>query len=338
MPRISIETRMRIIQLRHRGYTMKMIQKRLSEENIIISLTALYNLFQKFRKHGIVINLVRDYEIYKKLTAEQVQYIDQCMRENDELTGRKLHALLLEKWPDLIVSINTVKREKRLLGWVASRPKYCQMIRELNKEKRLNWCIEMLQSNEKFKNVIFSDECSVQLDNHGTLCFRKRGEPRKLKPKPKHPIKVHIWAGISTKGATPICIFTGTMKAKDYCMILDQVLKPFANNAFPNGFRFQQDNDPKHTSKYAKQYYLDNDINWWKTPAESPDLNPIENVWASLKYYLRHEYKPTNLETLELGIKAFWKSMTPKHCRTYIKHIHKVIPKVIELKGDPSGY
>ena len=46
-----------------------------------------------------------------------------------------------------------------------------------------------------------------------------------------------------------------------------------------------QDNDPKHTSRYAKH------INWWKTPASSPDLNPIENVWHTMKEYLRSDYK-----------------------------------------------
>ena len=40
-----------------------------------------------------------------------------------------------------------------------------------------------------------------------------------------------------------------------------------------------QDNDPKHTSRVAQQFYMDSDINWWKTPAESPDMNPIENLW-----------------------------------------------------------
>ena len=37
--------------------------------------------------------------------------------------------------------------------------------------------------------------------------------------------------------------------------------------------------DPKHTSRVAQQFYMDSDINWWKTPAESPDMNPIENLW-----------------------------------------------------------
>ena len=79
-------------------------------------------------------------------------------------------------------------------------------------------------------------------------------------------------------------------------------------------------------------------INWWKTPAESPDLNPIENVWASLKYYLRNQYKPTNLETLEQGIKKFWKLMTPEHCAKYISHLNKVMPVVVLKQGDASGF
>ena len=88
----------------------------------------------------------------------------------------------------------------------------------------------------------------------------------------------------------------------------------------------------------AKDYLTENRINWWKTPAESPDLNPIENVWASLKRFLRDKYKPHNKESLIAGIKNFWKTLTPDVCRKYIHHLKKVIPKVIEEKGGPSGF
>ena len=79
-------------------------------------------------------------------------------------------------------------------------------------------------------------------------------------------------------------------------------------------------------------------INWWPTPPESPNLNPIENIWCSLKQYLRTTYKPGNVEELKGGIQQFWMTLTPQVCRCYIEHIHKVIPKIIEVNGEPSGF
>ena len=152
------------------------------------------------------------------------------------------------------------------------------------------------------------------------------------------PPKVHVWAGISRRGSTAIVIFTGTLTATRYCDILQDTLLPFVRKVFPDGHRFQQDNDPKHTSNYTKDYLVKQSINWWKTPAESPDLNPIENVWGSMKYFLRHQYKPTNIASLQAGIKEFWMAMVPIVCSRYIDHLRKVIPKVVEVNGAASGY
>ena len=91
---------------------------------------------------------------------------------------------------------------------------------------------------------------------------------------------------------------------------------------FPNvtAHRLMQDNDPKHTSGLAKDYLTNNGVTWWKTPPESPDLNPIENVSASLKRFLRDHHKPYNQATLIDGIQKFWKTLTPAVCtRTLIK-------------------
>ena len=99
-------------------------------------------------------------------------------------------------------------------------------------------------------------------DHHGGLCFRKVGHSRKLQPKPKHPPKVHVWAGISKRGATAIVIFTGTLTSTRYCDILQNTLVLFVRKVFPNGHRFQQDNDPKHTSNYTKDYLARESINW----------------------------------------------------------------------------
>ena len=107
----------------------------------------------------------------------------------------------------------------------------------------------------------------------------------------------------------------------------------------PNGdYRFQQDNDPKHTSRLVRAFLEEHNVNWWRTPAESPDLNPIENIWGSLKYFLRNHCKPTNLDSLLNGITEFWRTLTPEICTKYISHLCKVIPKVIAVNGEASGY
>ena len=112
--------------------------------------------------------------------------------------------------------------------------------------------------------------------------------------RPKHPVKVHVWAGISWQGATSCCIFDGIMNAPLFVKIVEQTLVPFLKERLPRHHRFMQDNDPKHTSKMAQEYFVNNGINWWKTPPESPDLNPLENMWHELKEFIRREVKPHN--------------------------------------------
>lgn len=129
------------------------------------------------------------------------------------------------------------------------------------------------------------------------------------------------------------------MKAEFFTnTVLEHHLKPFINRVYPNGHRFMLDNDPKHTSNLAKEYYTTSNINWWHTPPESPELNPREPVWHELKHFLRKTHKPQTKEQLENGIRMFWQTrMTREKCNRYIGHIAKVVPVVIAREGCASG-
>ena len=98
-----------------------------------------------------------------------------------------------------------------------------------------------------------------------------------------------------------------------------------------------QDNDPKHVSRLAQDFFAEKNVNWWKTLPESPDLNPIENLWHELKEYQRREVKPKTKDELVSGILEFWNTVDAK-CRKYMGHLRKVIPRVIQVNGDATGY
>ena len=272
------------------------------------------------------------------LQQERVEFIDERMSENDELTTRDLAKLIRLQFPNLKVSNATIVCQRLNLGWTKTAPRYCQLIRNVNMEKRLEWTKDQVDKKEQFDNVIFSDESSVQIEHHSRRCYHKKGQPRKLKPKPKHSLKVHVWAGISKGGATKVVIFDGKLIATKYTKILEQSLLSFIKESYPKSHRFFRDNDPKHTSRYAQNFFVDCGINWWRSPPESPDLNPIENVWGSMKTYLRDRVKPSNQEELVEGIKEFWKTMTPDVCTRYINHIQRVMPVFIEKEGATSGF
>ena len=117
--------------------------------------------------------------------------------------------------------------------------------------------------------------------------------------------------------------------------ILQRGLLPFIRRKYPDSHRFMQDNDPKHTSRIAKAFFENENINWWKTPPESPDLNPIENLWHELKEYIRREVKPTRESELTAGITRFWDTVDANKC---IGHLKKMFPRVIDLYGAATGY
>ena len=56
---------------------------------------------------------------------------------------------------------------------------------------------------------------------------------------------------------------------------LERLSCAFPEGQIPDGHRFMQDNDPKHTSRLAKDYIKEQNVNWWCTPASSTDINPI---------------------------------------------------------------
>ena len=75
--------------------------------------------------------------------------------------------------------------------------------------------------------------------------------------------------------------------------------------------------------KYVLKYIDESKLKYWPTPAESPDLNPIEMIWKQLKHHLRKNVKPKTQDELVKRIQEYWKTVTPELCKKYINHLQK---------------
>ena len=86
----------------------------------------------KFQVNGIVADLPRRRR-EQKITEEMRSVIEEALTNNDEITARGLKSLLIARWPELHVSIPTIKRVRnKVMGWVCTRPHYCQLLRPVS--------------------------------------------------------------------------------------------------------------------------------------------------------------------------------------------------------------
>ena len=91
----------------------------------------------------------------------------------------------------------------------------------------------------------------------------------------------------------------------------------------------RMNNDPKHTSKVVAKWLNDNKVKILEWPSQSPDLNPIEYLWAELKKHVRARM-PTNLTQLHWLYQEEWAKIHPtyfwKLVEGYPKHLTRVNP------------
>jgi len=102
-------------------------------------------------------------------------------------------------------------------------------------------------------------------------------------------------------------------------------------------FVFQQDNDPKHTARLTKRFFEENHIEVLPWPAQSPDLNVIEHMWAELKrrYGLA---KVTAKAEIISTIFQIWEDLGKEYALKLSRSMYNRFRAVINSNGGFSGY
>ncbi len=204
------------------------------------------------------------------------------------------------------------------------------------KEKK-NWAVA------QWSKVLFSYESKfcISFGNEGPRVWRKGGEahsPSCLKSSVKFAQSVMISGAMSSAGVGPLCFLKTNVTAPVYQIFLEHFMLPSADQLFKDAdLIFQQDLAPVHTAKSTKSWLSDHGVDVLDWPANSPDLNPIENLWGIVKRKMRNK-RPKNADELKAAVKETWASIPPQQCHKLITSMPRRIEAVIKAKGAPTKY
>ncbi len=147
-----------------------------------------------------------------------------------------------------------------------------------------------------------------------------------------------IWGAMSSADVGPLCFLKINVTAPVYQAMLEHFVLPSADQLFKDtDFIFQQYLAPAHTAKSTKSCLNDHGVGVLDCSANSPDLNPIENLWSIVNRKIRNK-RPNNADELKATVKETGASILPHQCHKLITSMPRLIEAVIKAKGAPTKY
>jgi|1186.fasta_scaffold111665_1 transposase len=242
------------------------------------------------------------------------------------------------------VSKRTVQRTLHEKGYSGHAAKKKPLISEKNRKKRYGWCRMRKNWITEWEKIIWSDESRYELFNNDSnnWVWRKKDERYKvdcLKPTVKNSIGIMVWGCFCNNKLGPLVLIEGTLNSDRYIELLEEYLLSFLNNLSIEVYIFQDDNAPCHASIKTKTWKETNLIENLPWPAQSPDLNPIENLWDILERRVRkHKPTPTNKNDFFTVLKEEWYKIDESQLIRLVKSMPNRINTAIKSKGNPTKY
>ena len=196
---------------------------------------------------------------------------------------------------------------------------------------------------EGWKKVIWSDETKINrfCSDGRSWYWAHEGtslQPHHVKQTIKHDGgSIMIWGCMTTQGPGFMCKIDGKMDQHLYKTILEDELAQKIDfyGLNPREVIFQHDNCPIHKAKTAAEYLQNREYQVLEQPAQSPDLNPVENLWSKVKReFNKYEPPPNGMIEFWARIQETWgQKITVNDCMVLIESISRSIEAVRKAKG-----
>jgi transposase len=246
------------------------------------------------------------------------------------------------------VSSQTVRNLLKKHSFKAVTKKKKPLLTAMHRKKCLAWAQRYKEwTVEDWKRVIWSDETKInRIGSDGRQWVWKQAGQGLTVREVQGTLKfgggnIMVWGCMGWEGVGQLAEVEGRMNADQYVEILENHLLPsMEESGIPlEDLIFQQDNDPKHTSRTANKWMEDHEITVLDWPPNSPDVNPIEHLWGHIKKKLV-KYPAPSKGVWELWerIAEVWNKVEPEVCQNLIESMPRRVEAVIKAKGGHTKY
>lgn len=278
----------------------------------------------------------------KKTSPRTLTVIKRQLEVKPKSTARELK----EKNPRLLsnVSIRTVNRRIADLGYSGHRQVKKPILSRVQKKRRLDFAKKYLHwTPQQWSQVLWSDEATFTVTcNRGGLVYRPRGsdplDPRYTCGTTKHPDSLIVWCCFTAQSVYELVVLPKNEYMNQYNYL--ELLCDHLPEAFERcgATIFMQDSAPCHTAKSVVQWLKDCKVRFFDDwPGNSPDLNPIENLWSIVKRALQGQ-DISSVPRLETAVRQAWREITPQTLTNLSESLPRRLREVIKRKGGNTKY
>lgn len=294
-----------------------LVDQELSEREIVAALcaqgftlskTTVHRRLQALRS-GSCSTITTKPKYNRKLTPRTLRYTTRQIRFHNNRTTAGLQQDLRQHGYQ--VSTRTLLRHLHTVKSLRlARPRRRPLLTREHKRDRMQWARQFLERNFNWKAALFADEKVWYADGPATrqMLWQDQRDNQQIVPQTgERNVAVHFWGAFSEGWMPDLILVHEPFNSEEYCRILHQA---GLGSRARQRYNLFHDRHPVHQSGETRKWLEDHEVKVEWFPAKGADMNPIENLWATISAKVYPQNKTySSKEDLINAIKDAWRGI-----------------------------